>query len=292
MHPVKYPANLGTSYAGEVLSVGPKVTSLKPGDRITVGRGSKNLADSRFGAHQKYALAEVSYSSKLLPGTSFESGATTMLNLATVVAALSIHLGLDRPPLFGSAKPNGKKVFIYGGSSPSGGLAIKYAATAGYTVVTTSSPHNHDFVQSLGPAYIIDHTAPADKVGEEIRQQGPYDAILDTIGVPPVTNLIVKYLSSIGGGVYNTLIPLLGAENPIPENVERRFASYGWAFEDESQHEFSLWFFDEYLPKGLESGLIVPTRSQVVEGGLENVQHALDLMAEGAVSGKKLIMYP
>lgn len=291
-HPLQYPNILGTSFAGTVVSTGPNVTKLKPGGRVATLRGSEKLNDSRFGAYQRYALTEAAYSSKLLPGTSLESGAATIFNIATIASALSVHLGLHRPTLTGPTEPKKKKVLIYGGSSPSGGLAIKYAATGGYTVVTTSSPRNRDFVKSLAPAYIVDHTAPADTVEEEIRQQGPYDAILDTIGLPPVTNLLVKYLSSIDGGGYNVLIPLLGGEDPIPENVQRRFAAYGWAFEEESRHELSRWLFKEYVPEGLESGLILPTRTQVVEGGLANVQHALDLMGQGAVSGYKLIMYP
>ncbi|PYH91811.1 putative alcohol dehydrogenase [Aspergillus ellipticus CBS 707.79] len=290
-HPIPYPNILGTSFAGTVVSVGPNVTALQPGDHIASIRDGKSIGDSRFGAYQKYALASVSTSSKLLPNTSLEGAATTILNLAAVTSALSIHLGLDRPPLSGTAEPKNKKVLIYGGSSSCGGLAIKYAATAGYTVVTTSSPRHRDFVVSLGPAHIIDHTLPAEQLEEEICAQGPYDHIFDTIGLAPVTNLLVQYLSSLGGGAYNTLIPLMGA-NPVPDNVQPKFGPYSWSFEEEPYKYIARWFYEEYVPKGLQSGLIVPTRPQVVEGGLENVQHALDLMDQQAVSGHKLIMNP
>lgn len=289
---MSYPNNLGFSFAGSVHAVGPNVTTVKVGDRLAILRGSKKGADPKFGSFQKYALAEVAYTAKLLPNTSFEAGAATILNLATVVSVLSIHLGLDRPSLTGAVKPNGKKVLIYGGSSSSGGLAISYAVAAGYKVVTTSSPRNKEYVQSLGPDYIIDHTAPADMISEEIRHQGPYDHICDTIGLPPVTDVIAPYLASLGGGAYNSLIPSLPFEKPIPANVNRRFASYGHDFELKENHEIGRWFFEDFLPKGLESGVIMPTRHHIVEGGLENVQQALDLMHEGGVSGHKLIMYP
>jgi hypothetical protein len=82
------------------------------------------------------------------------------------------------------------------------------------------------------------------------------------------------------------------AETPTASDGEVRVKVAVIALEDESRQEFSRWFFEEYVPKGLESGLIVPTRPQVLEGGLSNVQHTLDLMAQGAVSGRNLIMYP
>lgn len=221
-----------------------------------------------------------------------EDGATAILNIAAVTSALHVHLGLGLPSLSGTISPNSKKVLIYGGTSSCGGLAIKFASTAGYGVVTTSSPKHKSYVQSLSPGHIIDHIQTPDALLAEIEQQGPYDAIFDTIGTPPVTNLLYDYLSSVGGGSYNTIIPLSGAEKPIPPKVERKFAPYNFIFADLKYEKLARWLYKEYVPKGLESGLILATRPQLVEGGLEEVQHALDLMDRGQVSGHKLILYP
>lgn len=272
--------------------MGSGVTDLRLGDHVAVIRTGKSLGDPRFGAFQKYALASVASTAKLGPSTSLAGAAAAILNLAAVVSALSIHLGLERPPLTGGPEAKPGKILIFGGSSSCGGLAIKYAASAGYTVVTTSSPANRDFTASLGPAHIIDHTLPADQIVEELRAHGSYDKIFDTIGLPPVTDIIVEYLSSVGGGAYNTLIPLIGPEKPIPDTVERKFAPYSWAFDEDAHKDMAKWFYEEYVPKGLDSGLIVSTRQQAIEGGLANVQHALDLMGQGQVSGRKLIMDP
>ena len=264
--------------------------SFQPGDHVAATSGSG--VNARFGAFQKYALATTTSASKLAPSVPLESAATAIINLLTVVSALSVHLGLDRPPLSGAAEPKGKKVFIYGGSSSVGGHAVKYAATAGYEVVTTSSPANRDFVQSLGPAHIIDHTQSPEAIVQEIKEHGPYAAIFDAIAIPPVTNIMFKYLGSVGCGAYNASIPLMGGEDPAPPNVEQRFASYPHSL-SEPQHKYlERWFYEEYLPEGLESGLIAPTRAQVVDGGLEGAQGALDLLAQKKVSGKKLIFYP
>ena len=292
VHPFAYPNILGLSFAGVVESVGSDVTGFERGDRVAVVRSDSKLDDARFGAFQQYSLASSDMTSKLLPETSLEAGATTIVNLATVTSALSWFLSLDRPSLAGPVEQKSEKILIYGGSSPSGGLAVKYARTAGYQVVTTSSPRNHDFVASLGPTTILDHTEPADKFVEDLRAHGPYYKTLDTIGLPPVTDMLCEYLSSVGGGSYNTLIPLLGGEKPVPDNVNRRFESYGWIFSEPQHKEFKEWFFNELVPKGLASGTVVPTRAQWVKGGLKQAQHALDLMDRGDVSGHKLVMDP
>ncbi|KXT00803.1 hypothetical protein AC578_2923 [Pseudocercospora eumusae] len=290
VHPIKYPHVLGFSYAGTVQAVGPGVKGFAKGDRITTLRPPSKLNDNRFGAFQQYALANMHSSAKLLPGTTLAAGAATILNLATVTAAFSLFQGLDRPQLSGSTSPKGQRILVYGGSSSCGGLAVQYAAAAGYDVVTTSSPRNMNDVATLKPAAILDHTKPRAEVVKALQEHGPYYRILDTIGVPSVTKILADYLSSIGGGTYNTLIPMLPGTDPLPDNVERKFENYGWAVgQDESLRE---WFYNELLPKGLESGIIVPTRPRWIEGGLHATQKALDMMYDGEVSGCKLILSP
>lgn len=259
---------------------------------MAVIRPHDKLNDPRFGAFQQYALGCADTTAKLPASAMLESGASAVLNLATVTAACSFFLGLDRPSLDGPKAPTGKRVLVYGGSSSCGGLAVRYAAAAGYQVVTTSSPRNHDYVASLGPVAVINHCQSSEEVIAELRAQGPYYRILDTIGVPSVTDIIAGYLSSTGGGSYNTLVPVLPGAKPIPDNVECRFESYSWIFDNPEHEEFRKWYYDVLLPQGLASAVIIPTRSQWISGGLENAQHALDLMGRGEVSGHKLMMDP
>ena len=252
------------------------------------------MANPLYGAFQQYALAAAANTSKLPDSVPLEAGATTILNLSAVSSALTIFGGLDKPSLSpsDSVPKNGKKILIYGGSSSTGGLAIRYALGAGYDVVTTSSPHNHDYVQSLGPRILLNHSATPENLAADIRTHGPYDFILDTIGTPPVTDLLAAYVASLGGGSYNTMIPPLGGEAPIPDTVQRRFEPYNFAFEKPENATLKQWFFEELVPKGLETRVIVPTRPQWVEGGLAGVQEALDLMADEKVSGRKLVLDP
>jgi len=277
------------SFAGIVESVGSDVTGFKPGDRIATVRDGPKAADPRFGAYQQYALASQTSTTKLPDSVTLDDGAASILNLAAVAAALSIFIGLDRPSLASKMEANGKKVLIYGGSSPAGGLATSYATAAGYKVITTSSPKNKDFVQSLGASSIIDHSQPGEELLRNIGSHGPYEAIFDAIGLPPVNELLAEYLHSVGGGSYYSL---LGPDKPLRDDVQCKFAPYSLSLDKPEHQEFRTWFYTELVPKGLQMGIIVPTRPQWIDGGLGQAQEALDLMIEDKVSGRKLLMDP
>ena len=286
-----YPNILGSSFAGTVESVGPDVTAFYPGDKVAVNRASYAHDRLEYGAFQKFALASVKETAKLDPQTSLQAAGATIVNLSVAVSALSIHLRLSRPPLSGSAKPREEKVLVYGGSSSCGGYAVKYAADAGYNVITTSSSQNRAFVSSLGATHVIDHTQDHAAIVAELKLRGPFDAIFDAIGLPPVTNILSDYLVE-NGGEYQTLLPLLGPENPVPSNVKRNFAAYSMGLISDGNETLGRWYYQEYVPQGLASGAIIPTRQVLLEGGLEKVQEAMDRMGPAGVSGHKLLLNP
>ncbi|PVH93618.1 GroES-like protein [Periconia macrospinosa] len=296
-HPIPYPNILGSSFAGIIESLGPDVKDLQVGDRIVTIRSPKALGDPKFGAYQKYALASASSISKLDPSTPFHAASAAILNTAAIVCALTIHLGLDRPDLTSSSPSpanKNKKILIYGGSSSSGGLSVRFLAHARYTVITTSSPAHHDFVKSLGAAEIIDHRQPTAEIIKALQSHGPYDAVFDTIGTPAATDAVVGYLETLGSAPvsYNTLIPPLPGTRESPANVERKFAPYSFALEEPAHAELKKWMLEVYVPQGLKTGVLVPTRQEVLTGGLGSVQKALDDMIEDRVSGKKLVLDP
>lgn len=229
--PLFYPNILGQSSAGVVENTGTGVSTFSIGDGVGVIRHPSKQSDHRFGAFQQYALASVESTSKLDPQTRLHDAAATILNLAAVASALSTYLNLARPTSTGPIQPKGEKVLLYGGSSSSGGLAIDFARAAGYEVVSTSSPSNLELVRSHGSKVaVLDHTQRAEKVVQDLHSHGPYSRILDTIGLPPVTKILVAYLSSLGGGSYSTLTALSPDDEPVPNNVRRNYEAYAWVF--------------------------------------------------------------
>ena len=198
---------------------------------------------------------------------------------------------LDRPNPSGASPANkDKKILVYGGSSSVGGFAIHFAARAGYTVITTTSPHNAPTVSSLGPAKVIDHTQSAESIIAEFKAAGPYYAIFDTIGLPPVTAILGQVLAENGGDFYTTN-PSMGPLE-LPKNARRKMESFPAAMEQPESEEFREWSYGilgKYLDTGQADKLVAPERIEKVADGLEGIQGALNRLL-GGVSGKKLIV--
>lgn len=257
---------------------------------MAVNRSDKTLSDPRYGVFQKFVVASTKTAAKLVSNKSLPSAAATIINLTTAYSALSVYMKLSKPPLSGASSPENKdkKVLIYGGSSSCGGLGVKYASDAGYTVITTSSPQNRNFVASLGAAEVIDHTQPLDQVVAQFEAHGPYHGILDCISKPDTHRIWVKLLAEKGGVVHGTLpneIP-----DTFPSNIDYKFYPYSWVLEEEENGDWARWFYDEYVPQGLESGQIIPTRHILLMGGLEKVQESMDKLASEGISGHKYVL--
>jgi NADPH:quinone reductase-like Zn-dependent oxidoreductase len=77
----------------------------------------------------------------------------------TAAAALFAKSTLNIPiPLYpANPEPNGKKILIWGGASAMGALAICHAKAAGYTVISTSSPHNFPLLKERGADHVFDY---------------------------------------------------------------------------------------------------------------------------------------
>lgn len=288
--PYNVPAILGFSSAGTVEAVGTNVNYVKPGDRVTV-LAPFDLTDLRTGHFQEYYIALPRYTSKIPDNVSLEDASSVPSNLVTVVAAFDAMLGPERPSPDGKrAAPKGKKLLVYGGSSSVGGYAIKYAADLGYEVVTTSSPQHKEFVASLGASSVVDHRQPAEKIVADLKALGPFDAVLDAIGTPEPTAIIGQVLAETGGGTIFTTLPELG-DYAKPDSVKRVYDSWPQVLDREEQKALLEWTYHVYIPEGLRSGAIIPTRNFEVPGGIDGIQAILDKSLTGGVSGKRLITH-
>ncbi|KAJ5390160.1 alcohol dehydrogenase [Penicillium cataractarum] len=287
----QFPIIVGFTFAGTVTSTGPDVISVKPGDRVVVARWGQTGSDNKFGALQKYALALEENTLKLEPEISFEDASGVIANLATVVSALNIYMGLSLPPITGKALPNGKRVLVYGGSSAVGGLAVKYASDAGYEVVTTSSTANKKLVEERNAAHIIDHCQPKEDLLRELRGHGPYEGIFEAIGSQTTTQLVVELLRETGGQFFSTS-PSPG-DGQIPNNVQKKWAGYSETLaSQEANRELRAWYLERYLPEALKNRSVWPNPALWLKGGLNSTQEALDLLYDGKVSGKKIFLNP
>jgi NADPH:quinone reductase-like Zn-dependent oxidoreductase len=165
---MKRPAVLGEDVAGEIAEVGAGVSRFKLGDRVVAfaAGGNQNRNRAAEGAFQTYVVALAHMASPIPDSLSFEDAAVLPLGLSTAACGLfqKDFLALRHPSA--DARPTGKTLLIWGGSTSVGCNAIQLAANAGYEVFTTASPHNANYLMSLGAAQVFDY--PRKGVVEEI----------------------------------------------------------------------------------------------------------------------------
>jgi NADPH:quinone reductase-like Zn-dependent oxidoreductase len=192
-----------------------------------------------------------------------------------------------------SSSEQGKKLLIWGGSSAMGSLSISYAKQAGYTVISTSSPHNFDLLKSCGADHIFDHSDPA--TIDEIRELFPIDYWFDTISLKDSISKILKILTPEGQPVTKAnilvLLPPVMFGNPeLPNGVTvqfHRFSTHAPENADWSKHFLSRGGF---LEQAIQSNVLKAVPAEVL-GGLEKVSDGIEMLHVG-VSGKKVVIEP
>lgn len=160
---IKCPTVLGSDLAGDVVEVGQGVTRFKVGERV-IGHAvglNKNRNRAAEGAFQLYTVVPAWMAAPIPDALSYESAAVLPLGASTAACGLfqKDFLALQLPSK--GARPTGKSLLIWGGATSVGVNAIQLARAAGYEVVTTASPHNFDYLRSLGAAQVFDYRSPS-----------------------------------------------------------------------------------------------------------------------------------
>ncbi|TBN57222.1 NAD(P)-dependent alcohol dehydrogenase [Glaciihabitans arcticus] len=157
---------IGADVAGDVISVGSAVTTLKPGDAVFGGIGRGACAEFAATSHKNLVLKPAS--------VSYEDAA------ASPMGALTALYGLRQ---YGSL--SGKTVLVNGASGGVGHFAVQIARALGASrVVAVCSGVNADWVRDLGADDVIDYTArDFTRMGER------FDVIFDTVGTQPLRAL-------------------------------------------------------------------------------------------------------
>jgi NADPH:quinone reductase len=161
------PCILGYDIAGVVESLGPGVTSPRPGQRV--------MAMTHFpegaGGYAELAVADADLVAPIAAATSFTDAA------ATPLAGGTAELVLGRLAL-----PPGSRLLVLGGSGGVGLFLLQLAARRELITFAVGRPAMHERMRELGASYCIDYTA-GDVAEQAIElADGPVDAIAALIG--------------------------------------------------------------------------------------------------------------
>ena len=216
---VEPPVVLGHEYSGVVEEVGEGVTSLKPGDHVTVDpniycgkcvycrNGKKQLCEkmraigvTQNGGFEEYSLVPEAQAFKLAEDLPFEVGA-----MAEPLACC-IH-GMD----LAGVRP-GQTVCVVGGGAI-GLIMVQLAKLSGAARILLSEPEQRrrEVGLQLGAAVAIDPTAP----GAAEEYAGAADVVIECVGNLPAVKSAFDYAKK-GATVVLFSVPKPDAEFALP----------------------------------------------------------------------------
>ncbi|KAM0277203.1 hypothetical protein ACHAQH_005986 [Verticillium albo-atrum] len=286
---------IGCDYVGEIAQVGSNATNLwKVGDRVA-GSVHGGLYPDR-GAFAEFLKVDAELAWPVPSNVSDADATTYGVSAVTAMLALNLRHGLPWSDE-GPQAPTGKEIFIYGGSTSAGLFHLQLAKAAGYTVVTTASPHSFDLVKRYGADAVFDYKSST--VAKDVVKAHPaIDKAVDCYSEGASTNICAEILRNTGGKVV-TLLP--NGKSKVPGVEFELIMAYtlfgkpfqwlppvGPKFEANPNDRVGLVRFFKHLPE--LTATLKPAPVSVSDGGFDGILEGLDKLRQKKVSGAKLVV--
>ncbi|KIV85055.1 hypothetical protein PV11_00791 [Exophiala sideris] len=287
---------IGCDFAGTIVEVGKGVEkNLSVGDRVAGVAHGGNGVQPEDGAFAEYIVTKGDILIKLPNTLSFEEAATLPLGVATVMHGLyQKGLKLRLPDEPDTEKPF---VLIYGGATATGALGIQYARMSGYTVVTTCSPQNFEYVKSIVASDAFNYKDAG--VGARMREltNDGLKLAWDIIANEDSAKVCAAALSSDSTDCrYASFLSQRCPREDVESVGTNMYTVWGEYFKSGSleypanQADFG-WAkrFMELTEKILAAGSLKAHKVAIKSGGLHGVLQGLDDMKRNKVSAEKLV---
>ena len=294
-------AVLGSDISGTIISTGSAVPSstfppdLVPGARVTALANSfKKGGDPPYGAFQEIVLVPADSVTVLPPSLTWHEGALLGMGVYTAWSGW-YTVGLLRPP-FEGPRPfhvgDNEGMLIWGGSASVGSIALQSAKAMGFRTFVTASEKHHAYLKTLGADHVFDYR-DADVVGKIVRAAKSEGVTVNKAfvagagAVPQVQEILVE-LKQEGEKGFVAHAPLVEGDEPRREDIDVSFIQS--PKDEEERKSMYRWAFNYWETAALKDGTLKPSpKVRVMEGGLEGLNEALDVL-KGGVSGEKLVL--
>jgi len=276
----EFPLTIGNELTGVVEKIGKKVRDFKVGDAIY-----SRLPLTKIGAFAEYVAIDVNAIGHLPANLDFMTGAATPLTGLTAYQGLHEEL---------EAKA-GETVFIPGGSGSFGQMAIPIAKAMGLKVIVSGNPQAREQTIEIGADQYIDYTTQ--NYWELLRN---IDYVIDALG-PDEFDHELSILKQ--GGKLLSLRTGPNKRFAVDHNIlgwkQKLFAVAGAKYDNKAkkkgvQYRFIFVRSDgaqlEKLKKIIEDNEIVPAVDPT-EFCIEEIENALNLVAQGHTKGKVVIKF-
>jgi NADPH:quinone reductase-like Zn-dependent oxidoreductase len=261
-----------------------------------------------YSGFQEYVVLRGPLIVKIPDEISYEDAVVLPLALVTAASCLfpAKMLGLDVPTLTKRAEPSNKILLVWAASSSVGSAGVQLAHHAGYTVIGICSTHNHSMVLGLGATKCFDQSSSTieEDVITYITQSypeaeivGAYDGISTDKTVPHLQSILTTLASTHKAGVKK----FIATVSPFSDNFSSPTctvkSNISLAADTSNLEDVGNVFgvipkeVFGWVGKALGDGILKCAPPKDVLGhGLESLQGAVDKLAGGTVSGRKLVV--
>jgi NADPH:quinone reductase-like Zn-dependent oxidoreductase len=290
---------VGCDYAGTVASVGTQAKGdWHVGDRVAGVVHGGIYPDK--GSYAEYLKIDGDLAWKVPEGVSDAEAATYGVSATTAMQALHLVLGLPCPGDEPSTSTGDKVILIYSGATSASLFAIQLAKLAGYQVVTTCSPRSNDLVKSYGADAVYDYRDS--KSLAAIKSAYPKLSLaLDGFSEGESTKFCCEAVAPNHGTVVSLDPTAKSSGKGVTLKPIIMYTLFGRAFgllqpvgpkfPVKPEDRAGLVRFYSMLPQLVKSGSLKAVPIQEQGNGFDKLAPGLDLLREGKVSGKKLVVH-